>query len=116
MRQVTPKPTSSTFVKAKARMALVIFWTCLSRFCFFSPLEKEHTGLGVGVRFPGERWAPSEGQVSGIPGCGLMRVSQATQPHFRSRLGTLSRLPSDSLRGSHSREERYPVPLLRELS
>lgn len=43
MRQVTPKPTSSRFVKAKARMALVTFWICRSRFFLVSPLwRQEH--------------------------------------------------------------------------
>ena len=51
MRQVTPKPTSSRLVKAKARVALVIFWICRSRFFFFSPLwghRAWNTGAGVG--------------------------------------------------------------------
>lgn len=40
IRQVTPKPTSSTLVKAKARVALQIFWIRRSRgFFFFSPLQ-----------------------------------------------------------------------------
>ncbi|KAG8122502.1 hypothetical protein E2320_017995 [Naja naja] len=41
IRQVTPKPTSSTLVKAKARVALQIFWIWRSRglFSFFSPLQ-----------------------------------------------------------------------------
>lgn len=43
MRHVTPKPTSSTFVKAKARMALVTFWICRSLFFFFSPLQRHST-------------------------------------------------------------------------
>lgn len=48
MRQVTPKPTSSRLVKAKARMALVIFWICRSRFFFFSPLWKRRAHAGAG--------------------------------------------------------------------
>lgn len=31
-RQVIPKPTSSKLVKTNARVALLIFWICLSRF------------------------------------------------------------------------------------
>jgi hypothetical protein len=50
MRQVTPKPTSSRFVKAKARMALVTFWICRSRFFFFfSPLWKQSTQRSWGA-------------------------------------------------------------------
>lgn len=48
MRQVTPKATSRRFVKAKARMALVTFWICRSRFFFFSPLWKYEIYPGAG--------------------------------------------------------------------
>lgn len=67
MRQVTPKPTSSRFVKAKARMALVTFWICRSRFFFFSPLWRQSTRWSRELP-EGGRALPGS-QASGVTAC-----------------------------------------------
>lgn len=80
MRQVTPKPTSSTFVKAKARMALVTFWICRSRFFFFSPLWRQSTHRSW--ELPEGGWA-----LPGSHSLQTMRDSETTRAHLRDCQG-----------------------------